>query len=486
MVARVEAEDVAAEQPLEQLALPRTDAEGFGIRPRNVPEHDDRRARQPLANVARHEREVIVLHEHDRVLGLRLVDHGVGEAPVHQLVVLPVGAAEHGPHVRDVAQRPDPFVGEAVVVAFLLLLRQPDAAQRVRRIAGRHADVVARIDGFAIGRAAAVRDPRSRARAHHRFDRGDEPAGRPAHHGAVRPGLVDVRLAVRDDDDLVAGELLAQQLAQRVRRPVQRHVVVQALLALDVAQHLAQVADQRRELGRGGGRRRAQRLVAQHIAHAGDPAAQADLRDQHRDAGDDEPGHHEQSDHPEARVRAAPLHEAHVVNDEQPPEFLAVARDRPHRDVQRLVGQHARSARVGHPIAAERRRPRLGVHDELSVGQAQAEPVQAFVADRALEALFDRRVVARDQRRRDRVVDRVAHQLRPDLDVADEPARGQRIDPGNDEERHQEQRDGQRHDEAQRQSQRAEHMPHEYTPGSNGPGSRSARAFGAACAASDV
>ena len=36
-------------------------------------------SRQPLADHPRQQREVVVLHQDDRVLGLRLGDHGVGE-----------------------------------------------------------------------------------------------------------------------------------------------------------------------------------------------------------------------------------------------------------------------------------------------------------------------------------------------------------------------------------------------------------------------
>jgi hypothetical protein len=59
-----------------------------------VPEGDDRRARQALAHHARQQREVIVLHQDDRVFGARLVGHDVGEALVHVAVVLPVLRAE--------------------------------------------------------------------------------------------------------------------------------------------------------------------------------------------------------------------------------------------------------------------------------------------------------------------------------------------------------------------------------------------------------
>ena len=66
---RVEAQDVAAEEPVEQLDAPRADRERLGIRPRDVPERDDRRVGQALADHARQQREVVVLHENHRVVG---------------------------------------------------------------------------------------------------------------------------------------------------------------------------------------------------------------------------------------------------------------------------------------------------------------------------------------------------------------------------------------------------------------------------------
>ena len=103
--------------------------------------------------IAGSKREVVVLHQHDRVFAARLGDHRVGEALVDRLVELPVGFAEHRPHVRDVAERPQPFVGEAVVVAVFLLGRQPEPAQRVLRVPGRHHQ-----------RGRARRPPRGRRR----------------------------------------------------------------------------------------------------------------------------------------------------------------------------------------------------------------------------------------------------------------------------------------------------------------------------------
>src|SRR5437879_9079867 len=64
MEARMEAEDRAAEQAVEQLLAPGADAERLGVRPRNVPEGDDRGLGQPLVNQPRQQRNMIILHEH--------------------------------------------------------------------------------------------------------------------------------------------------------------------------------------------------------------------------------------------------------------------------------------------------------------------------------------------------------------------------------------------------------------------------------------
>ena len=178
---RVEAEDAAAQQAVEHGLGPRADPQPLEVGPGDVPEGDDRGLRQLLADHPRRQREVIVLHEDDRVVGVDFLDGGLGELAVHRLVLRPVLRAEYRPRVRDVTQRPQAFVGEAVVVAALFLLGQPDAAQQIGVLSRRHVNVIARVDGLAIGRAAAVRDPDAGARAHHRLERGDQPRGRMTH-----------------------------------------------------------------------------------------------------------------------------------------------------------------------------------------------------------------------------------------------------------------------------------------------------------------
>ena len=147
----MESDDRAAEKPVQDLLAPRTDAEHLRVRPRDMPEGDDRRFGQPLADQPRQQGEVIILDQHDRVSGFGLLDHDLGELPVHGLIAFPVGGAENRPREGDVTQRPKPFIGKAQIVALELLLGQPHAAKRIGRIVRRHHDVVAAVDRLPVG-----------------------------------------------------------------------------------------------------------------------------------------------------------------------------------------------------------------------------------------------------------------------------------------------------------------------------------------------
>jgi len=150
--------------------------------------------------------------------------------------------------VRQVAERPQPFVGEAVVVALFLLGRQPDTTERVGLLAGRHRDPVVLVDGLAIRRAAAVRDPDARASAQHGLDRGHEAArGVLDLDGALGGAVVDVGLAVGEDDDLLPREVADQGLLELLRAPA-APLAVHLALGGDALDQLAHVADDRQEL----------------------------------------------------------------------------------------------------------------------------------------------------------------------------------------------------------------------------------------------
>ncbi len=223
VVLDVERQQVVAEQPVEDGLLPRADAERLGVRPRDVPELAHHRVGPHLLDHPRQQREVVVLHEDNRLGVADFVEHGIGEAPVDLDVLAPVAVVEHRARVGDVAQRPQGAVGQAVVVAVLLARRQPHPPQGVGRIVGRHAETAARVRRLAIAGAAAVRDPGAAARPHHRIECGDQAAGR-LHPVHPRPRLaadqpadqprrphvlhVDVRLAIGDDNQARVAEPL--------------------------------------------------------------------------------------------------------------------------------------------------------------------------------------------------------------------------------------------------------------------------------------
>ena len=63
---------------------------------------------------------MVVLHKHHRVGAvLHLFQQRVRKSLVHALIALPVRGAENGARMCDMAQRPQPLIGKAVVVARL-------------------------------------------------------------------------------------------------------------------------------------------------------------------------------------------------------------------------------------------------------------------------------------------------------------------------------------------------------------------------------
>ena len=219
----VKAEQIAAEQTVQDLFLPRADAERFPVRPRDVPEVADDGIGTPALDDSRQQREVIVLHEDDGRRALDLVEHGLGELRVDARILLPVRGVEDGPGVSDMAERPQRAVRKAVVVALLFFMGQPDAAQRVGRLVRRNAEASALVGGLVIPAAAAVRDPHAAGCAHDRIERGDESARRtnpPDTASGTLDTVVNVRLAVRDNDDANAAEALFEERDKTIARPL--------------------------------------------------------------------------------------------------------------------------------------------------------------------------------------------------------------------------------------------------------------------------
>ena len=147
---------------------------------------------------ARHEREVIVLHQHDRIVAVgfgrrprrRSADSRADTAPSRcggrPDGRAPGGRAATAPRWRSRSSSPAPLPRSA---------RRGAASTRRRRCDD--LDAAAAVRRLAIGRSAAVRDPDARAGAHDRLERGDEAARRMAHDDRTRrPQLMNA--AARD------------------------------------------------------------------------------------------------------------------------------------------------------------------------------------------------------------------------------------------------------------------------------------------------
>ncbi len=165
---QLEADQVGAEQPLEDLAAPGQLLEELGRRERDVQEEADVEVGAQLAEHLRHQLQLVVVHPDGRALG-RPVGGVLGEAPVHRDVRVPPLPVELRLGDDVVVERPQGGVGEALVEALDLLLGQRDRVQS-------HAVVV---EGLQAGLGAArPADPDAVVGAHHRLDRGDQATGR--------------------------------------------------------------------------------------------------------------------------------------------------------------------------------------------------------------------------------------------------------------------------------------------------------------------
>ena len=139
----LEADEVRAEHPLDDLLAPRQLHEQLLRRQRDVQEEADPQIGPQRAQHGRHEVQLVVVHPHGRALrGHRRGE--VGEALVGLDVALPPLAAELGRAHGVVVERPQRAVREALVEALDLAgveadRRQPHAAV-VERLRGRPGD----------------------------------------------------------------------------------------------------------------------------------------------------------------------------------------------------------------------------------------------------------------------------------------------------------------------------------------------------------
>src|SRR5579859_3914041 len=144
----------------------------------------------------------------------------VGETLVDELVLQPVFGTENRTRMGDVTKRPKPFVRKAVVVAFVFLLREPDAPKRVAGAVGGNAEVVVGVNNFAVSAARAICDPSAVTRQQNGFKRGDHTARGHEHFDYfVSVKKVDVRLAIPKHEQGLILKPVAKADPQTFRSP---------------------------------------------------------------------------------------------------------------------------------------------------------------------------------------------------------------------------------------------------------------------------
>ena len=151
----LEADQVGAEQALQDLAPPRELQEQLAGRERDVQEEPDPEVGPSLAQQLRHQLQLVVLHPHRRARR-RPFGRGVGEAFVHGPVrVPPRPVVDRGPD-GVVVQRPQRRVGEPEIEVVVLVLGDGDVAQRDALVLAGRRLAVARIAGPADPEAVRV------------------------------------------------------------------------------------------------------------------------------------------------------------------------------------------------------------------------------------------------------------------------------------------------------------------------------------------
>ncbi len=235
-------------------------------------------------------------------------------------------------------------------------------------------------------------------------------------------------------------------------------------LVLQLAQQRLHVARDRAQLRRRVRRRPQDALAAQQRAQPGDPAPPRQLRDDDGDQRDARRQRREEVEEVPARLLAAALDEAHVVHEHELGALRRVAGERPHGDVQRRPSRcRSRcSPTVRYGASAEQR----------SSGGNAPVAIGADVSERQSPTAYRRSsLVSRWKNARIRVVEPVAissssgscrvagDQVRPDVEVAHEPARHQRVDERHRRVREQRERDQQRNEKAKRQAHEGNYPP---------------------------
>ena len=172
-----------------------------------------------VAEEAGQQGQVIVLNEDGGGASVYFLNDLLGKGAVDGGVGFPVGLLEGGFDEGVVTQGPQPLVGNAVVVALLLLGGQPYETEGVGGVVGGDHYAVLVVHCQVVAGAAAVGDPSSSALLHQGVNSGGDAAGRDTDAQLAVNQLVNVGLTVGNDDNPVVANLPVDQTAQPVSGP---------------------------------------------------------------------------------------------------------------------------------------------------------------------------------------------------------------------------------------------------------------------------
>ena len=307
-----------------------------------------------------------------------------------------------------------------------------------------------------------MRDPHPGARPHDGLEGGDE-AARRVHHdeAAVARLLVDVGLAVGDDDDALPVQVPAQRVLESLRRP-EAPLALRLALGREPLDEVADVPQERSELG-------ARHLPAHEPAHLVAPPAPGQAR---RSQGDDRrrQGQEAEGEPEEGPGRLlAPLDEAQVVHEHHEPEGLPCLSEERDRGGVHVAAGHREDRRPGRPArvrrlrrgadagpdrrAPEGRRVVGGPRLEAEVGAAGGRAEDALVVSQFDEDLPQLRLLPGRPAGHERLARATDGEVRAQLHVLLEPGAGRAAD----ERRRTPREQGQAHDESHREP---EGLPH--------------------------
>lgn len=236
-------------------------------------------------------------------------------------------------------------------------------------------------------------DPGAAAGPHDRFQCGDEAAGRPLQGDLPVFEIVDVGLAVRDHQHLGVGQLVAQQVAQGFGAPVNADRFGEGARNVEIAQHLAHLANQRRNLN---GHPRVFALAAalggEPLARRPKPTPQGEAGNNRRDGRRRQSQQREEAGKIILRAGTAPLNETEVVEDDQPAQIDAIdgkrERRSQYRPFRQSFDQESRSGYRGHRTSKVLGPSRRAIVQPV-VRRTQTKGQQAFVLGDTLEQLID-------------------------------------------------------------------------------------------------